>query len=206
MIGYVGHMAAPQIDLVPVPRGSVTFPVVLRPPRGFKAARPSTWPSVEGRLEYSKGNLLYMPPCGEEQSSVAASVSWVLVDWARRTPGFDVGGNEAGVILDGEVRGLDGAVWKSSGKKRTNRFRRSAPLLAVEVQGEDETLDSLREKAAWYLEHRTTTVWLVLPSLNVVVVVTASGEKRVREGDRLPQPAGLRGLTPLVSDVFWRST
>ncbi len=198
-------MGAPQIELVPVPRGSVTFPVVLRPPRGFKASRPSTWPTVEGRLEFSKGSLLYLPPCGEEQSSVAASVAWVLVDWARKTPGFEVGGNEAGVILDGEVRGLDGGIWKSSGKKRTNRFRRTAPLLAVEVQGEEETVDSLRAKAAWYLDHGTTTVWLVLPSLNVVLVVTEAGEKKLRERDRLPEPAGLRGLHPLVADIFWRA-
>ena len=76
--------------------------------------------------------------------------------------------------------------------------------MAVEVQGEDETLDSLRKKAAWYLAHGTTTVWLVLPSLNVVVVVTEAGEKRVRE--RLPEPVGLRGLHPLVADIFWRGT
>lgn len=147
-----------------------------------------------------------MPPCGEEQSSVAASIAWVLVDWARKTPGFDVGGNEAGVILDGEVRGLDGGVWKSSGKKRTNRFRKNSPLLAVEVQGEEETVESLRAKAAWYLSHGTGTVWLVLPSINVVLVVTETGEKRLRERERLPEPAGLRGLHPLVADVFWRAT
>lgn len=181
----------------------MSFPVVLRPPRGFKASRPETWPTVEGRLEYSKGNLLYMPPCGEQQSSIAASVNWVLMDWARRTSGFDVGGNEAGVILEGEVRGLDAAVWKSSGKKRTNRFRRTAPILAVEVQGEDETVDSLRKKAEWYLSRGTATVWLVLPSQGVVLVVTAAGEKRARE--RVPEPAGLRGLNPLVSDIFWRA-
>lgn len=137
---------------------------------------------------------------------MAASVSWVLMDWARKTPGFDVGGNEAGIILAGEVRGLDGAVWKSTGKKRTNRFRRSAPLLAVEVQGEDETIDSLRKKAAWYLEHGTGTVWLVLTSLNVIVVVTEAGEKRVRERERVPEPVGLKGLSPLAADVFWRAT
>ena len=54
---------------------------------------------VEGRLEYSNGELLYRPPCGEEQSSIAASVMWVLVDWARKNPGFDAAGNDAGVIL-----------------------------------------------------------------------------------------------------------
>jgi Uma2 family endonuclease len=136
---------------------------------------------------------------------VAASVSWVLVDWARKTPGFDVGGNEAGVILDGEVRGLDGGIWRTSAKKRSNRFRKTAPVLAVEVQGEEDTLDALREKAAWYLAHGTATVWLVLPGVNVVLVVTEAGEKRIREKDRLPEPAGLPGLNPPAADIFWRA-
>jgi Uma2 family endonuclease len=144
-----------------------------------------------------------MPPCGEEQSSVAAAISWILIDWARRTPGFDVGGNEAGVILDGEVRGLDGGVWARTSRKRTNGFRRTAPLLAVEVQGEDETAESLRRKAQWYLAHGVVTVWLVFPETSAVVVVTADGEKRCR--DRLPEPRGLAGLSPAVADVFWRS-
>ncbi|MEW5741014.1 MAG: Uma2 family endonuclease [Myxococcota bacterium] len=198
-------MAAPHIDLVPVPRSAVRFPVALRPPRGFKATQPSTWPSVEGRLEYSKGALLYMPPCGEEQSSVAASVIWALMDWARRTPGFDVGGKEAGVILGGEVRGLDAAVWKSTGRRRTNRFRRTAPILAVEVQGVEESLEALREKAAWYLEHGTSTVWLVLPAQRLVLVVTAAGEKRLREKDRIPETPALPGLSPPVADLLWQT-
>jgi Uma2 family endonuclease len=182
----------------------VHFPVALRPPRGFKPTRPATWPIVEGRLEFSKGALLYMPPCGEEQSSVAASVVWSLMDWARKTSGFDVGGNEAGIILDGEVRGLDGAVWKSTGKKRSTHFRRSAPVLAVEVQGEEETVESLRAKAQWYLDHGSLTVWLVLPSVSQVLVVTMNGEKKLREKDRIPEPAGLKGLAPLVADLLWR--
>jgi Uma2 family endonuclease len=131
---------------------------------------------------------------------------WVLVDWARKNPGFDVAGNEAGVILDGEVRGLDGAVFKSSGKKRSTGFRRVAPILAVEVQGEEETTESLREKAAWYLEHGAATVWLVLPAQNIVLVVSASAERRLRERDRLPAPAGLNGLTPLAAALLWRAS
>lgn len=136
---------------------------------------------------------------------MAAAVSWVLIDWARKTPGFDVGGNEAGVILDGEVRGLDGGVWPRSSRRRTNGFRKGAPLLAVEVQGEEESLRSLRRKAQWYLAHGVATVWLVFPESSAVVVVTAEGEQRLRGRDRLPQPRGLPGLSPLVADVFWRS-
>ncbi|MFT3708249.1 MAG: Uma2 family endonuclease [Archangium sp.] len=90
--------------------------------------------------------------------------------------------------------------WKSSGRPRSKGFRQSAPLLAVEVQGKDDTVDALREKAEWYLEHGTPTVWVVLPDAECVLVITSAGEKRVKE--RLPQPAGLQGLTPLVSDLL----
>ena len=143
-----------------------------------------------------------MPPCGEEQSAVASFVTTELTVWARKHPGFEVGSNEAGIHLDGDVRGADAAIWKTSGRTRAKGFRRTAPLLAVEVQGKDDTVESLREKAEWYLEHGTATVWLVLPEPESVLVLTSSGERRFKARDRLPQPAGLQGLTPLVSDLL----
>ncbi len=146
--------------MIPVPRVGVRFPLALHRPRGFKPAEPGTWPSIPGRLEFVRGELL----------------------------------------LDGDVRGADAAVWKSTGKQRTKGFRRTAPLLAVGVQGKDDTVESLREKAEWYLEHGTPTVWIVLPDSEAVLVITSTTEKRVR--DRMPAPAGLAGLTPLVRDLL----
>lgn len=192
--------AAVEMDMIPVPSVSVRFPLAMPKPRGFKAADPQTWPSIPGLLEFVEGELLYMPPCGEEQSAVAAFVTTELTLWARKHPGFEVGSSEAGILIDGDVRGADASIWKVSGKPRSKEFRRSAPLLAVEVQGKYETLESMREKADWYLEHGTTTVWLVVPDSKLVLVITANGEKRAKE--RLPAPAGLSGLTPLVSDLL----
>jgi hypothetical protein len=45
---------------------------------------------------------------------------------------------------------------------------------------------------------------LVLPQVGQVLVVTVSGERKLREKDRIPELAGLKGLTPLVVDLLWR--
>lgn len=194
--------AAVEMDMVPVPSSSVRFPLPIPKPRGFKAAEPTSWPSIPGRLEFVRGELLYMPPCGEEQSTVTASITIELGIWQRKNPGFVVATNEAGMLLGGDVRGADAAIWKVTGKPRSREFRRTPPVLAVEVQGKYESVEAMREKADWYLDHGTPTVWLVLPESSVVLVVTADGERKVKAKERLPQPAGLAGLTPLVSDLL----
>ena len=53
------------------------------------------------------------------------------------------------------------AVWR----QRPQRwgFRRQPPVLAVEVAGQDEDADTLREKARWYLGQEVPVVWIVLP-------------------------------------------
>ena len=80
-------------ETIPVPR-AIRFPVELIPPDGFDPARLETWPKVEGRLEYVKGRLLYMPPCGQMQSYTVSDVVAVLVLWVRAHPEFVVGTNE----------------------------------------------------------------------------------------------------------------
>jgi Uma2 family endonuclease len=188
-------------EVVPVPRALVTFPMSFAPGRGFAASNPARWPRVPGRLEFYEGRLHYMPPCGEAQAAVAANVVYLLVDWARAHAGFEVGGNEAGMLLGGAVRGADAAVWRSGGKKRSSGFRRKPPVLAVEVGGEDEDEAVLTEKARWYLEHGVETVWLVFPEQREVVVVTNRGRKRQSSG-RLPAPASLPELSPALAEIF----
>ncbi len=96
-------------DTVPVPR-MVRFPVELRPPPGFRPEDPSTWPRVPGRLEYVDGRLVFMTPSGDIQQDVTGSVAGLLDRWLDDHPEFTFGTNEAGMILDGEVRAADAAV------------------------------------------------------------------------------------------------
>ncbi|MBL8914419.1 MAG: Uma2 family endonuclease [Archangium sp.] len=192
---------------VPLPRGGLRFPVELAAPPGFKAAVEPTWPRVSGRLEYLKGSLHYIPPCGDEQSEVAVGVAGALDQWAVDHPEFSVGANEAGMLLGGEVRGADAAVWRRKDlppRAKRGTFRRVAPILAVEIAGQDEDEDVLLLKARWYFKHGVKIVWLVLPETREVLFLRGGmrGARRLKTNERIPSDADLPGLEPLVSPFF----
>jgi len=190
-------------ETIQVPR-ALRFPAELRPPPGFAPDRIETWPRVEGRLEYVEGRLWYLPPCADEQQYIVSDVVVTLGGWARAHPEFLVGTNEAGVRLGDDTRGADAAVWRraDAGPVR-GAFQRVAPVLAVEVAGQDGDAEpALRDKAAWYLAHGVAVVWLVLPRSREVVVVTASGETSHFRDDRLPAHPALPELAPPVAELF----
>ncbi len=116
-------------DATLLPRETVRFPVELRRPQGFDAEDPATWPAVSGRLEVVGGRLYYMPPCADYQQDVVSDVTFLLRAWSEAYPAFVVGSNEAGMILGGEARGADAAVWRrEAAEPRSGRFRRSPPV------------------------------------------------------------------------------
>jgi Uma2 family endonuclease len=199
-------------DAVVLRRTGVRFPVELRL-TGFNADSLDTWPDVEGRLEWVEGKLLYMPPCAVTQQDVAADVVYVLRKWSETQPDFVIGGNEAGVKLGDDIRAADAAVWNRAevGPSR-GKLRHIPPILAVEVAGQDEDEQVLRDKARWYLERGVAVVWIVLPESRRVIVlrrfIDASGaprtdhESRHELGERIPEDPALAGLTPNVAELF----
>ena len=192
----------PYSETIAVP-AAVRFPVELLPPPGFRPEAPGTWPKVPGRLEYVQGKLLYMPPCGAVQQGVSVSVVGILDRWLEHHPELFVGGNEAGMLLGGDARGAEAAVWRRDALgPLTDRYVRVPPLLAVEVAGHEEGEPELREKARWYLAHGVRAVWLVLPATREVMVVTTDGETRHGAHDHLPPHPALPGLAPPVERFF----
>jgi Uma2 family endonuclease len=189
-------------EMIPLPR-AIRFPVELIPPEGFNPEDPRTWPTVDGRIEYVNGRLLFMPPCGDMQQDTVADVVITLGNWVRQHSGFVVGTNEAGILLQGGARGADAAIWRRSEVGTyTHKYRRVPPLLAVEVAGEDEDETVLRDKAAWYVDVGVQVVWLVLPEPREVVVITRSEEHRHRVGESLPPHPALPDLSPRVDEFF----
>lgn len=180
------------------------FPVVLRRPRAFRFERPETWPRVDGRLEFHEGELRYMPPCADEQGQVVFSLVSVLGPWVRKHRDFIGATNEQGMLLDGSVRAADGAIWRRDtlADHVTGTFFRVPPVLAVEVAGQDEGAPELRAKAAWYLEHGVTVVWLIFPATRAVEVLTVNQHHELSKAKRLPAHPALPGLTPQVKDFF----
>ena len=186
-----------------LPRYAVKLPYVLPTPESFDPGRPEAWPKVEGRIEFVEGRLLYMPPCGDEQQGVAVDVVTELNLWRRDHAQFFVGANEAGMMLGGDVRGADAAVWRATEVRPfTGGFPRKPPVLAVEVAGKDDTLEMLADKAEWYLRKGVEVVWVVIPAERTVRVITRAGMTEHGQDDRLPGHPALPGLTPEVADFF----
>lgn len=181
----------------------VRYPVELHLPAGFRAEDGATWPRVEGRVEFVGGRLIYMPPCGDVQQDVAADGAFLLKSWSQAHPEYVVAGNEAGMILGGDVRAADLAVWrKSELGAHTGGFRRVPPVLAVEIAGQDESEVELKKKASWYLGVGVAICWIVLPQSREVLVVTSAGERRYQGGERLDEAPTLPGLSPEVAAFF----
>jgi Uma2 family endonuclease len=204
MLGLMDRSAVTLLDddAIVLRRAGVCFPIELRP-SGFEADDPSTWPDAEGRLEWVGGRLLYMPPCADVQQEVAADVVHLLRSWSEARAEFVVGANEAGMKLGEDIRAADAAVWRRQDAGRSiGKLRRSPPVLAVEIAGEDEDERFLRIKARWYLDHGVSVVWIVLPPQREVLVVRRDMESRYALGERLPNVSDLPDLVPRVDGFF----
>lgn len=196
---------APRYDeTVMLPR-AVRFPVEMIPPEGFDEERLETWPTIAGRLEFLDGRLLYMPPWGDEQQDTVTDVVITLGSWVRLHSEYVLGTNEAGMRLSGATRAADAAIWKRSDLGAyTGGLRKVPPVLAVEVAGDatSDTEAALRDKAGWYLSAGVSVVWIVLPQIRALLVVTGHDVKRFGRGDTVPSIAELPGLAPQVADLF----
>jgi Uma2 family endonuclease len=188
-------------DTVALPRRLVRWPLEVVPPEGFDPDDLATWPSLAGRLEWVKGRLLYMPPCGDRQSDTVSDLATELGLWRRSHPEFVTSTNEAGVKLEGDVRGADAAIFREEDVgPMTGGLRHVAPVLAAEVSGrEPEPFD---EKAAWYLDRGVVVVWILFVERRVVRIVTRSGTTEHAVGERIPEHPALPDLSPRVEDLF----
>jgi len=187
-----------------VPRAAVSFPLRLPVPAGFDPERLETWPRVTGRLEWVEATLWYMPPTGDDQQDTTADVVTELNLWRRAHLEFVVGTNEAGMKLAGDVRAADVAIWRRADlpAENTGGLRRVPPVLAVEVAGLDDSVDSLRDKASWYLGHGVAVVWLLVPRSRAAIVITAAGATEVAANESMPPHPALPDLGPRVADLF----
>ena len=84
-----------------------------------------------------------------------------------------------------------------------NSYIVGAPLLAVEVKSKNETLDSLLDKAAEYLQAGSQQVWIVQPGRGRVLVLSQDeSEISYRAGESISGGEALPGLEVPVTEVF----
>ena len=145
-----------------------------------------------------------MPPCGDLQQYTVTDLVITLGAWVRAHPDFVLGSNEAGMRLRGSTRAADAAIWRRADiGAPQGGLQRVAPLLAAEVAGDEEEPEPLlRDKARWYLDCGVQIVWILLPDVRELLVITARGETRLRTGDRVLEDPLLPGLAPTVAELF----
>jgi hypothetical protein len=102
---------------------------------------------------------------------VTLSASTALGNWLKSHREYRGATLEIGISIGGETRGADAAVWHRDEGAIDKKLLRFPPLLVVEVAGQDEGEEELRDKAAWYLGRGVKTVWLVLTETREVVVL-----------------------------------
>lgn len=76
------------------------------------------------------------------------------------------------------------------------------PDLAVEVKSPENILKQLRQKADYYLAHRTRLVWIVLPQPRIIEIYTLDEEAVPGFDDTLTGGDVLPGFTLPVRTIF----
>jgi Uma2 family endonuclease len=76
------------------------------------------------------------------------------------------------------------------------------PDLAIEIQSPDDTIKSLRDKAAYYLSKNVSMVWLIFPSKRLLEIYTPDEQEVLTVTDTLTDLSLLPSFALNVSDVF----
>ena len=144
-----------------------------------------------------------MPPSGDLQQDTVTDVVINLGVWIRSHRDYVLATNEAGMRLKGSTRAADAAIWRRSEVgSYTGGLRRVPPVLAVEVAGDDETEDMLRDKAGWYRSVGVEIVWLVLPKAREVLVISGKTERRYKGTQALAPNPSLPDMSVKANQLF----
>lgn len=167
---------------------SVPAPVPDYVPRLITAADlahlPTDLPSGSVRYELHHGRLIIMAPAGGEHGFVEGNLGAALKVQGEFKDLGKAGVGEIGVVLARDpdhVYGAD-ALFVTNARLpirfSPEGYLETIPELVVEVRSKNETLASLRRKAADYLNAGGVVVWVVDPINRNVVEYRAGVEPR----------------------------
>jgi Uma2 family endonuclease len=119
---------------------------------------------VEGKAELVNGEIVEMPPSGDDPSRASLSIAMSLRQYERRTGQGSAYGDGAGFkvhLLHRESFSPDAAY--HLGPRTGMRFLEGAPVFAVEVRSEHDygpaAERAMQEKRADYFACGTVVVW-----------------------------------------------
>ena len=166
---------------------------------------------VEGKAELVHGEIVKMPPAGDDPNVGAGEIFVSLRDYARRVGRGKAYTDGAGFHVSlphREAFGPDAAY--HIGPRTGMRFLEGAPIFAVEVRSENDygpaAERALQEKRDDYFACGTLVVWDVdLLSEDVVKVYRASNPDNptiFRRGDIVDAEPAVPGWLMPVDDLF----
>ena len=158
------------------------------------------------RLELIEGELITMPPAGEDHGYIGLEIGSEVRNFVKRHKLGRTYGSETGFRLsDDTVLAPDVAfVCKERVPTvRSRGFAKGAPDLAIEVVSPSNTVPELLRKIRLYFKAGCHTVWVVDRDRSEIQVFEASGNDRtLRPGDLLECPDLLPGFSLPVADLF----
>lgn len=155
--------------------------------------------------ELVRGRVVCEPLPGSRHGRVAATITYILMRWARATRSGVVY-CETGFLLARDpdtVRGPD-VAWVADGGQSlgSEGFIVGAPDLAVEVLSPGNRTGAMREKVADYLGAGARAVWVVDAVGKTLAVHGECGPAILRDGDTLTMRDLLPGFSVRVGDFF----
>ena len=166
---------------------------------------------VEGKAELVDGEIVYMPPTGDEPGYAGDEIFAALREYVKHTKtGRAVGDNKGFRVHLPHRESFSPDAAFHTGPRTGMRFFEGAPVFAVEVRSENDygpaAEERMRQKRADYFACGTLVVWDVdLLSADVVNVYRASAPDHptiYRRGDMAEAEPAVPGWYMVVDDLF----
>ena len=158
------------------------------------------------RTELDEGELIAMPPAGEDHGYRLTEFASILHDHAKRNRLGRVYSGDTGFRLSpGTVRAPDVAFVRQErlDEIKSKGFAKGAPDLAVEIFSPSDNVRQLMRKVKQYFAAGTHTVWIVYPESSEVQLLEATGTDRLLQGsDPIEAPELLPSFSVPASEFF----
>lgn len=158
------------------------------------------------QIELDEGELITMPPAGEEHGGCGNEIAWLLTSFVKKHRLGRVYAADTGFRLRNDtVRAPDVAFVRQSRIEsiKSKGFAKGAPDLAVEIFSPSDDVRQLMRKVRQYFAAGCHTVWIVYPERREVQLLDVHGTDRLlRVGDTIEAPELLAGFSAPVARFF----